>query len=292
MVPHLTRSLELERSSHDLLARHAWLRNAMIWCSGLAHGKPEQQAAYLSACFAERCNAAEQCAQGSKELSGLVLANSRARAELLAQRGNCEKAWTVEALRKDGTSVDAFVNLQIAIASGNDQRARLLSLGGEDDYEMLGAAVAMRRAAESFFRAAETRHGPVSAELARVQQASAQSPMLPLEDLRLVELNKTEYVMSPDGRRVLGGFVHHEGRWKFDLDHMIRSNPPSNVTSLELLRFAYDEGTRYLLSGRSDSPASVVNAVGQCFGLGSMVLLGSMDRAKAVCAELMARKLQ
>lgn len=289
---HLGRSLALERSGFDLLGRQPWLKEAFIWCTGLAQGTPDEQERFIGSCMAQRCTAGPNCAAGIKDLTTTVLANTNTRAQLLEERRTCEPQWSAEVARKNATAMDAFVNLQVAIVTGHDKRARQLSMGSEDDYETMHALVGMYASIERFFRVAASQYGPVAAELARTQlTALTPRPSAPLETLEWVESGRGVTIASMDGR-VRSRFLREEDRWKVDLDEMVRSNPSSTTAVLELLKFAFEEGTRYVEARRASSPTVVVSALSQCQGLGMFVVAASMERARMTCAGLMERRLQ
>lgn len=289
---HLSRSLALERSGFDLLARQPWLKDVFVWCTGLAQGTPAEQERFIGSCLAQRCTAGPNCAAGIKDLTTTVIANTNTRAQLLEERRACEPQWGAEVTRKNATAMDAFVNLQVAIVTGHNARARQLSMGSEDDYETMQKLVGMYASIERFFRTASSQYGTVAAELARTQlTALTPRPSAPLETLEWLEDARGVTIASMD-RRVRSRFVREEERWKVDLDEMIRTNPGSVATMLEMLKFAFEEGTRYVETRRASSPTVAVNALSQCHTLGLLVMTASVERAKMTCAELMERRLQ
>jgi hypothetical protein len=289
---HLNKSLALERSGFDLLARQPWLKDVFVWCTGLAQGTSDEQERFIGSCLAQRCTAGPGCAAAIKDLTTTVVSNTGTRAQLLEERRTCEPQWSADVMRKGATAMDAFVNLQVAIVTGNDRRTRQLSMGSEDDYETMQKLVGMYASIERFFRAAAGQYGAVAAELARTQlTALTPRPAAPLETLEWVESARGVTIASMD-RRVRSSFVREQDRWKVDLDEMMRSNPASVAAMLELLTFAFEEGTRYVEARRASSPTVAVSALSQCYGLGMFVMTASMERAKMACAELMDRRLQ
>ena len=289
---HLSKSLALERSGFDLLGRQPWLKEVFVWCTGLAQGTPAEQERFIGSCLAQRCTAGPNCAAGIKDLTTTVLANTATRAQLLEERRACEPQWGAEVTRRNATAMDAFVNLQVGIVTGHDKRVRQLSMGSEDDYETMQKLVGMYASIERFFRTAASQYGTVAAELARTQlTALTPRPSAPLETLEWVEDTRGVTIASMD-RRVRTRFVREEERWKVDLDEMIRTNPSSVATMLELLTFAFEEGTRFVEARRASSPTVAVNALSQCYTLGMLVMTASVERAKMTCAELMERRLQ
>ena len=290
--PHLSKSLELDRSASDLIARHPWLKDTFTWCTGLALGTPEQQGSFISSCFAAQCKGANTCETGVRQLATMVVANAATRAQLRSKRKACESMWAAEVFRKQATAMDAFVNLQVSIATGHEMRARQLSMGSEDDFELLQALVAFHAALEAFFETSISTYGLVAAELARVQLAAmAPKPPTPLDALEWVEQGQSVTIRSPDGK-VRSTFVRDEGRWKLDLDAFIRASSTINPPLLHLMAFAFEEAATYVEARRAPSPTIAANAAAQCTTVGMFFVMVSLEKAKQVCAEFIEGKLQ